>query len=290
MIKKIKSNIPGYLFVLPFLIFFIVFKLYPIVKAVYLGFFDLKYEKGDWVGIQNYIQLFKDELFLKAFLNTFSFVLIVVPLALIISFTLSILIFKKSDRLQNFFRAAFYIPIVISGVIISVIWLWILHPILGIANYVLSVFKIEPVSWLGNKYTALPVLAMVVLTWFIGGNIIIFLASLGSIPKTYYEAAEIDGATNLRKIFSITLPLLKPTSLYLLITATIGALQIFEVVRLMTGGGPAYATTTVMYLIYQTAFMYGKFGLASAMGVILALVAIIIAVVQFKLLATNVEY
>jgi multiple sugar transport system permease protein len=290
MIRKIKSSIPGYLFILPFLIFFITFKVYPIFKAIYLSFFDLEFEKGNWVGIQNYIQLFKDSLFLQAFLNTFSFVLIVVPVSLIISFTLALMIFKKSDRLQNFFRAAFYIPIVISGVIISVIWLWILHPILGLANYVLEIFKIEPVFWLGDKSTALPVLAMVVLTWFIGGNIIIFLASLGSIPKTYYEVADIDGATYLRKVFSITLPLLKPTSLYLLITSTIGALQIFEVVRLMTGGGPGNATTTVMYMIYKTAFFYGRFGLASAMGVILAVVAVIIAVVQFKFLSTDVEY
>lgn len=290
MIKKIKNNIPGYLFVLPFLIFFILFKIYPIFNAIYISFFNLKYEKGDWIGIQNYIHIFKDPLFLKALGNTFYFVVILVPLTLIVSFTLAQLIFRRSNRLQNFFRAAFYLPIVISGVVISILWLYLLHPIIGLINYVLSIFHIPGVAWLGNTHTALPVLALIVLTWFIGSNIIIFLASLGNIPVTYYEAADLDGASGLRKIFSITLPLLKPTSLYILITTSVGALQIFEVVRLMTGGGPAQTTTTVMYLIYNTAFFYGKFGLASAMGVILAIIAVIIAVLQFKFLSTDVEY
>ncbi|WP_245954607.1 carbohydrate ABC transporter permease [Paenibacillus flagellatus] len=280
----------GYFFVAPFLLVFLLFEVYPFVDALYLSLFDYGIGTKRFIGLGNYANLFADDVFLRALLNTFLFVVGVVPLSVVFSIFVASLVIQKSAAAATFFRASFYLPIVTSQVLLSITWLWIYNPVSGIANYALSLFGAEPVMWLSDSRFALPALIAVVITWCVGQPIILYLAALGNIPSTYYEAASIDGATGWRQFWSITLPLLKPTTLYVIVTCTIGAFQTFVVVQLLTGGGPSYATTTVMYMLYETAFKYGKLGLACAMGVILAVIISAFSVVQFKFFKTDVEY
>jgi multiple sugar transport system permease protein len=290
MSSRLYKEFWGYFFIAPFLLLFLLLEIYPFLDAIYMSLFDYGIGRKEWVGLDNYVYLLKDEVFRRAILNTFIIVLGVVPLSVVISLLLASLIIHKSAALASFFRASFYLPIVTSQVILSITWLWIYNPVSGVANYGLSVLGIKPVMWLSDETFALPAIILVIITWVVGQPIILYLAALGNIPPTYYEAASIDGASPWRQFWNITLPLLKPTTLYVVVTSTIGAFQTFVVVQLLTGGGPSYGTTTIMYLLYETAFKYGKLGVASAMGVVLAIMICIFSVIQFKFFKTDVEY
>jgi multiple sugar transport system permease protein len=255
-----------------------------------MSLFDFGIGKKQWIGFDNYIRLFQDEVFRRAMVNTFGFVIGVVPLVVIFSLFVACTVFYKRNWTASFFRATFYLPVVTSQVILSITWAWIFNPVNGIANFVLSVFKIPPVMWMSDERVTLIALVFVIVTWVVGQPIILFLAALGNIPATYYEAAEIDGASPWRRFRSITLPLISPTLLYVIVTSTIGAFNTFIVVKMLSGGGPNYATMTIKYLLYETAFAYGELGLASTMGVILAAIICIISIIQFKFLKTDFEY
>jgi multiple sugar transport system permease protein len=170
------------------------------------------------------------------------------------------------------------------------VWLYIYNPTYGLLNYLLSQVGIGRVEWLGRTETALPSLALVVVSWTIGQPLILFLAGLAGIPQDLYDAAMIDGAGGWAKFWHVTLPLLKPTTLFVLVTQTIGVFQVFVVVLLMTRGGPVNATQTIVYRIYETAFTFFQFGYASAMGAVLLLIVGLVAIAQFKLLGQEVEY
>ncbi|MDF2647908.1 MAG: permease component of ABC-type sugar transporter [Paenibacillus sp.] len=280
----------GFFFIAPFLLVFIAFEVYPFLDALYLSLFDYGIGRKEWIGFGNYATLLQDHVFLRSIFNTFLLVLGVVPLSVLFSIIAASLIIGKSSAVASFFRASFYLPIVTSQVILSVTWLWIYNPVSGIGNYTLSLFGIKPIMWLSDSNVSLIAVIIVVITWCVGQPIILYLAAFGNIPSYYYEAASVDGASDWRKFWSISLPLLKPTTLYVIVTSTIGAFQTFVVVQLLTGGGPSYSTTTIMYLLYETAFKYGDLGLASAMGVVLAILISIFSIIQFKLFKTDVEY
>jgi multiple sugar transport system permease protein len=182
------------------------------------------------------------------------------------------------------------LPVVASGVVLSMVWLYIYHPTYGLLNYLLSLVGVSPIPWLGTTETALPSLAAVVISWTIGQPLIIFLAGLGGIPQDLYDAASIDGADGWQQFWKVTLPLLVPTTLFVLVTQTINVFQVFVVVLLMTKGGPVNSTQTIVYRIWETAFTFFKFGYASAMGVVLLVLVSVVAVVQFRLLGREVEY
>ncbi|THF77309.1 carbohydrate ABC transporter permease [Cohnella fermenti] len=280
----------GFFFILPFLLVFAAFEIYPFLDAIYLSLFDYGIGRKEWIGFGNYSHLLGDDVFLKSIRNTFLLVLGVVPLSVGFSLAAASIVIHKSAAVASFFRASFYLPIVTSQVILSIAWLWIYNPMTGVANYGLSLFGIEPVMWLSDSSVTLVAVIIVVITWCVGQPFILYLAGLGGIPSSYYEAASIDGASPWRKFWSITLPLLKPTTLYVVVTTTIGAFQTFVVIQLLTGGGPNYSTTTIMYMLYETAFKYGNLGLASAMGVLLAVLISIFSLIQFKFFRSDVEY
>ncbi|HHW32229.1 MAG TPA: sugar ABC transporter permease [Clostridiaceae bacterium] len=291
-IRKIKSIFWGYLFILPALVFFIMFMVYPLIEAVILSFhsFRLNAESMKFVGFENYIRILKDPVFIKSLLNTFIIVLLVVPVTEIISLLLSELLIERSPKSQTFFRIAFYLPVVLSVVTISLVWKNMYSQAYGILNYLLSLIGIEPVNWLGNPRLVKFSLSVVIITFTLGQPIVLNLAALGSIPVTYYEAAYIDGASNWDRFWKITLPLIKPTTLYIIVTTTIKAFQVFGIIKIMTGGGPNYASSTVLYLIYERAFTFNDLAIASTMGVILFIVVAIFSAVQFKLMSGSVEY
>lgn len=281
----------AYLFILAPVLLFLIFTLYPVLTALIMSFQQYNIMNSTWVGFDNYSRLFQDSTFWKSMWNTVIFTVGTVPINILITFGLSYLIFQMKNSAQTFFKATLYLPAVASGVTISIVWLAIFDPTSsGLLNRFLLWFGIDPVIWLGQSSTAL--FSLILMNWLgsHGAGIILYLASMGGIPKSLYEAADIDHASGWTKFARITWPLLKPTTLYLLVTGVITSFQVFISVYLMTQGGPNFATTTIAYLIYQTAFEFYEFGLASAQSFVLALLIIIVSVIQFKYFSSDIEY
>ena len=284
----------GYAFIAPAMIPFLIFTVYPLVQGIWLSFYRAGVNRDRWefIGIDNYTRLLtRDPVFPTAIKNTFLFVLGVVPAAMIICLFVAVLIYPLSQRAQTFFRAAFYMPVVSAGVVLAMVWVYIYSQEYGLLNYVLDVTGIldlvnsgEKIGWLAKTNTALLSLSIVVLSWSLGQPLILFLAGLGAIPESLYDAAKIDGANAWQAFWRITLPLLRPTILFVLVVLTIAVFQVFVVVQLMTLGGPANATQTIVYQIWVSAFTKFRFGYASAMAVILLGIVSVLAIIQFKLL------
>ena len=290
--KKLKKEMLwGYLFILIPLCTFIIFTLYPVISAAITSFQEYKPLGSEWVGLDNYIKTFKSALFYKALKNTLVYAIITVPVSMFLSFGISIMIlpFKKSR--QSFFKAAFYLPAIASGVALSFVWKWIYDPLpTGLLNSVLKVFGFSNLNWLGSSKTAMAALIIMAVFAGIGQNIIIYIAALLGIDATYYEAADIDGANFLQKVRYMVWPMVKPTTVFLAITGVINGFQSFQNAYLMTGGGPDNATTMAGLLIFNRAFKYFEYGEACAQALILACIIAVFAVLQFKLNATEVEY
>jgi multiple sugar transport system permease protein len=280
----------SYLFLLPAFSFFILFVVIPMAKGVYISFFDYTGARFDFIGIENYTYLLKNEVFLKALRNTVMLVIMAVPIVIVFSLFISMNIYQKSEKLRSFFRAIFYLPAVSSVVSITVVWGWIYHPNFGVLNYITGLFGIEPISWLGDSKFALISVVVVLITTSVGQPIILYTASLGNIPSTYIEASKIDGANEWQIFTKVLWPLLMPTSLYVIIITTINSFQCFALIKLLTAGGPFYSTTTIMYEVYEKAFTLAQYGIASTMGVILAIVIITISIVQFRYFGKDVQY
>lgn len=293
-IKRVWDGRWGYFFIAPAMIPFLIFTAYPLVQGIMLSFYKagVNRDKWEYIGLKNYTNLLtRDPVFPTAIKNTFLFVVGVVPAAMVICLFVAVLIYPMSQRKQTFFRAAFYMPVVSAGVVLAMVWVYIYSQEYGLLNYILEATGIlnlinggEKIGWLAQPDTALISLAIVVLSWSLGQPLILFLAGLGAIPEALYDAAKIDGANSWQSFWKITLPLLRPTILFVLVVLTIAVFQVFVVVQLMTLGGPANATQTIVYRIWVSAFTTFKFGYASAMAVILLAIVSVLAIIQFKLL------
>ena len=287
----IASSVPrfrrgGWMFLLPAGVPFIAFVLWPLIHGVALGFFDVQLGETRFVGLANYRRLLDDETFWAAVQNTCGFVVLVVPTVWMLSLGISALVYPMGSFARSFFRFAFYVPVVAGGVCLAMVWMWIFDQQYGLLNHITGSLLGVQVDWLGRTDTALASLAVVVISWSLGQPIIIFLAALGGIPPELHEAARIDGAGPLRRFWHVPLPLLRPASLFVLVTQTIGVFQVFVVVLLLTvNGGPAHSTRTIVYGMYETAFtpMY-DFDYAAAQGSVLLVALGTIAVLQFRLL------
>ncbi|HKM43759.1 MAG TPA: sugar ABC transporter permease [Limnochordia bacterium] len=290
MFKKIWKARSGYLFILPKYVLFTAFVLIPIIWSVFVSFQEYRVFGTEWVGLRNFQDVLYDDLFWTAVGNTLRYAVVVMPSSVIIALILASLINPLKRGAQTFFRASFYLPTVASSVVIAMVWRWIFQTRFGLANYFLSLFGIDPVNWLHSSAWALKsVIIMAVLTPP-GMGIILYLAAMASIPESLYEAATIDGANRFLQWRKITLPLLKPTTLYLMIVSTIGSFQVFDQVMLMTQGGPGYATTTIVHRIYNVAFRDFQFGYAGAMSMFLFVAIITLAIIQSKVLSSDAEY
>lgn len=290
--RKIKESVSGYLFLLPTLIFFTIFVLYPMIKGVYLSLFRFRGRNESFVGLENYKNLLDDKVFLTSVSNTVFITLVAVPIVIVFSMFVALSIYNKSAAVRSFFRGVFYIPAISSVVSITVVWAWIYHPQYGILNYVLKNAGAiqENMDWLGSNKTAIYAIIAILITTSVGQPIILYVAALGNVPKDYIEAATIDGASKWLIFRRIIWPLIMPTTLYIVVVTTINSFQIFALIQLLTAGGPNYGTSTVMYLVYTKAIVEGRFGISSAMGVILAIIIAIISIIQFKFFSTDVEY
>ena len=282
----------SYLFVLPTFSLFVVFTLLPVVQAFALSLQSARVASSEWVGLQNFVTLAEDPVFRQALGNTILYSAIVVAAQLTLALVVASLIQPLGRKSQTFYRALFYLPLVNSAILVAMVWRWIFNPNpFGLANTVLGAVGFEPLLWIGSSDQALAAVILSAVLTIPGGGVVLYSAAMGSLPRELYEAAEVEGAGALTKWWYITVPLLKPTTLYLLVIYTILAFQVFERVYVMTnGGGPNNATITIVQLVYSTAFQFGRYGLASAMAVVLFIMAVAVAVVQFRSLRSDVEY
>jgi len=274
----------GYLFIAPGYLAFIAFLLAPLLFAISLSFYDASFNVSarEYVGLKQFIQLGNDPVFKRALLNTIQYTLVIVPATIALSLLIALLIDPLGQGLQSFFRGAFYLPGVAGGVILSVVWLWIFNPTYGLLNFILGLIGIEPVLWLSEAPQSFWAVSAVVLTFTVGQPIILFLAGLAGIPQDILDAAVVDGANGIQKTIYVQLPLLRPVLLFVLATQTIQVFQLWEVIYMLTRGGPYNTSTSLVFLIYQTAFISSKYGKASAIGVVLVVIILIITFIQMR--------
>ena len=280
----------AWLSLLPALIFFAVFVGFPMAYALYLSFHDwnMTAAKPIWVGLDNYAALFDDELFVRSLLQTTLFTLGITACIVVFSLAVALLIDQKL-RLIQLYRTVLYLPAVTSLVAIGIVWVWMFDPQHGLINQLLRRAGIDGPAWLADTHLALLSLIITAAWRNIGYFAIIFLAGLQGIDTMYYEAAKIDGADAWACFWRITLPLLRPTILFVVVMSVILSFQVFALVYVMTGGGPAGSTSVIVFYLYQQAFTYFRMGYASAVGYVLFVIIFILTLMQFKLFGKRVE-
>ena len=272
----------AYAFIAPSMIGLLVFWLIPLVLAFVLSLMEWDgFGTRKFVGLDNFLEQIQNPDFQKAFINTAYYTLLTIPPQIILALLLALALNKIPGK--NVYRVFYFMPVVTSSVSVGVIWIWILNGEFGILNALLSTIGIEGPNWLSDSKWVIPAIAILGIWWGLGFNIVIFLAGLQGIPKSYYEAAEIDGATKFQKFFHITLPLLSPTTFFVIVMAVIWSFQVFDHVYVMTQGGPGKASHVMVLHIYQTAFQKGQFGDSAATAVILFLVILFFTLMQFRL-------
>ena len=271
----------GYLLLLPALIGFFVFMLYPMFTGVYLSFTAWGgFGPVKWVGLENWIKLLHDKHFLKAVWNTVYYTLGILAIGVPLALLLALLLNQKFLRGRNFFRAVYYLPVISMMVAVSMLWKWLLSPNHGLVNYFLGFIGLPKINWLLDPRWAMPGLILMSIWKGTGFNMVIFLAGLQGIPKMYYEAAEIDGANSWHKFRYVTLPLLSPTTYFIVITTMIHSFQIFQQAYILTEGGPREATTTIVYYIYKNAFEWFQMGYACTQAVLLLVILVLATLFQ----------
>lgn len=275
---NIKKNV-GYFYIMPWIIGFFIFTVIPLGFAMYIGLTEWDtFNSPKFVGLDNYVALFNDEDFIKALWVTARFAIISVPLGIATSLIIAVLVNSKI-RGVNFFRTALYLPAVVSGVSISLLWKWILDQDFGLINLLLSKVGIAPMGWLSDPDLVLPSYLMMVV-WGAGGGMLTYLAGLQDIPSHLYEAADIDGANMFHKFKNITLPMLTPVIFYNLIMGIVGAMRKFSDAYII--GGADNEGRFYMVYLYENAFKFFKMGYATAMGWILFVIILVLTLIVFR--------
>jgi multiple sugar transport system permease protein len=241
--------------------------------------------KDIFIGFENYVSLWKDEIFLRSLKNTFVIVIVSVPVVCIFSLWVSAVIYKLKGPALSTFRCVFYLPVVTGSVAVTVVWKWMFNNYYGIFNYIGQAFGLidKNINWLGDERYALWCIILILLTTSVGQPIVLYVSALGNVDTSLVEASQVDGANHFQLFWKIKWPLIMPTTLYILVITTINSFQCFALIQLLTSGGPNHSTDTVMYYIYYTAFKLYRYGYANAMGVVLAIFIAILSAVQFKL-------
>ena len=281
-----RETITSYLFLAPFLLFFVGFVIYPMFMCVRTSFFDSTMGREDiFIGFKNYVDLYNDPVFWKALWNTLIIVFVSVPVTCGFSLWVASAISKMPVAATSLFRCIFYLPVVTGSVAVTVVWKWMYNNYYGIFNYVgkeLGLIE-KSINWLGDAKYALGCIILILLTTSVGQPIVLYVSALDNVDKSLVEAAEVDGATPMQAFWKIKWPQMMPTTLYILVITTINSFQCFALIQLLTSGGPNNSTMTIMYYIYHSAFKLYKYGYGNAMGVILAIIIAILSAVQFKL-------
>jgi multiple sugar transport system permease protein len=285
-----RRDLTGWAFAAPFVILFGVFLALPILASFVLSFTsfgirDLSNPIGaSFIGVDNYARLLSDDKFWKSLFNTIYFVVVGVPLTLGIGLLIASALSRGITRFRTAFRVGYYLPVITSIVAIAVIWRFLLNPDIGLINVVLRQVGINGPDWLASKTLAMPSIIAMAVWRNLGFAMVVFIAGLQAIPVTLYEAASIDGAGRWAAFRYVTLPMLRPTILFMLVITTIGYLQLFEEPFVMTAGGPLDATLSVTMYMYQQGFTFFHQGYASAIAYVLFVIVAVIAFLQFRFL------
>jgi multiple sugar transport system permease protein len=289
---KTQDALWSYFFVSPFLLGLIIFTIGPMIASLYYSFTEYNIlTPPNWIGLENYTKLLADALFWQSIKVTLYFAVWALPLNLIIGYLLAILLNQKVPGL-NLWRTLYYLPSVISGVAVAVLWSRLFNPNLGWINFFLkSIGLYDPPGWLQDPHWAVPALIIMSL-WSVGGTMIIYLSGLQGVPTTLYEAARVDGANKFQSFVNITLPMTSPVIFFNLVMGLIGTFQYFTVAYTTSGGtgGPARSTLFYNLYLYQNAFTYFQMGYASAMAWILFFIVLVLTLVVFRSSAAWVFY
>ena len=275
---------------LPASIGLILFSFIPILQALQLSFYDapLLSTQRTFVGLENYATALSDPVFIRAMLNTVVYAVEAVILQVLVALALALLIRNYYPGI-GFFRSAYFLPVVTSLVVVSTVWKIMYHTENGLINSVLRTAALPSIPWLTSPDVALWSIVILGLWKEVGFSMLVLLGGLHSIPRDYYEAAAIDGATGGRSFWHITLPLLRRAMLFVVVLSTINAFKLFTPVYVMTDGGPSDSTQTMVFYIFQSVFRYFKMGYASALSFLLLILVLILAAIQFRLFRSDVE-
>lgn len=285
-----KQSIPGYLFILPQFVLFAIFYFYPIVDSFSISLYQTSLSgTKEFVGLGNYTRLFADEVFQKAVGNTLIYVVAIVVLTVVVGMFIAASIFDKSPRYVSLIRCSYYLPTIIGMVVMAMVWNFLLNPANGLINYLLRQAGAPISNLLGDRRTVLWVIIFVTFVLNLGQSVILFVAAMIGVPQDLFEAAEIAGANRFQRLWHVLIPSIRSTTLYIVVINVIAVLKMFVAVQLLTGGGPNNASTTMMYYLYTAAFKWNNTGLASAVGVLLFLVAILFLVPLFRILQPREE-
>lgn len=286
--KITKTKILPYLIISPYLLHFALFVAFPVVFSIVLTFHKWNIiSPMEYTGLNNYIRLFSDKVFLKSILNTLFFLIIHIPLQIIIALFLAEVLNQKI-KFRGFFRAAFFLPVVVSGVVVTILWQQLYGFDAGILNRLLIAFGLPKIGWLTDPNVAMASIA-VMATWKnVGLYIVLFLVGLQTVPTHYYEAADLEGASRSQKFFKITLPLINPTIFMVVLLSTVGGFSLFIEPYVMTGGGPLNSTISAVLYIYKQGFFYYHMGYAATLGLFFAIIIMGVVVLQKKFVERDV--
>ncbi|MFH1825495.1 MAG: sugar ABC transporter permease [Candidatus Firestonebacteria bacterium] len=289
---KKKEQILAYIFLIPAGVIILVFYIFPTFYSWWISLFnwDLILKIKEFTGIKNYVNLFSDFEFWKSLFNTFYFALGTIPASIIISLIIAICLNSKIRGL-SFYRTVYFLPVITSINAVAMIWLYIYHPDTGLLNYLLSLFNISSQKWLLDPVLAMPAVILMSIWKNLGYDIIIFLVGLQSIPKEYYEAAQIDGANTFKAFKYITLPLLMPTLFFVAIVSLISSFHTFTQVFMLTrDGGPLHSTSVIVYYLYENAFVFQKMSYACTVSVVIFIIVFSLTLIQYKFWGEKVHY
>lgn len=292
-LREMRKQWTAYLYIAPFFVLFFVFTLFSVSFSFYLSFhqWNIVQPERPFVGLENYIDLFRDRKFYQALWNTVLFTGFGVPLGMFTGLMIALLLNTKV-KAQGFFRTMYYIPVITPLVVSSVIWKWVYQGDYGLLNYYLLSSGIinEKLLWLSDPNLAMPALIVMGMWMGAGGTMVLYLAGMQSIPQELYDAAKVDGATGFQSLINLTIPLLAPTTFFILITSVIGSFQSFSHIYIMTGGGPLGRTTVIGYYLYEQGFRFFKMGYASAVAYVLFAIIFIFTLIQFRYAKGDVQY
>ena len=281
-----QETLLAWLFLLPSLIGFITFYAVPGVRGLYISFTDWDMLSAPkFIGLENYSDMFQDKQFWRSLQVTLYYVLLNIPLQTMLAIGLAVMMDRVTK--SNIIRGIFIMPWLLPPVIVALIWLWMLDPSLGFANNLLQFFGFSRQPFLGSPDQAMPSIALINIWQYTGYTALLFFAGLQTIPNSIYEAAAIDGATERRIFWSITLPLLRPVLVFVLVTTIIGSFQIFDTIAVTTGGGPIDATRVITWYIFEFAFQRFQMGYATAVSVVLFLILIVATLLQMRILRAD---
>ncbi|WP_026961387.1 carbohydrate ABC transporter permease [Alicyclobacillus herbarius] len=279
----------AYLFLAPQLIGLIVFSLGPLIFLFVLSFYSWDgFGNNHFVGLRNFQFTLTDPDFWTALVNTIYYTVLTVPVGIFLAILLAVGL--NRIRLRNVYRVLYFMPVVTSSVAVGIMWMWLLNGKFGVLNQLLHSIGITGPDWLTDTRWVMPSIAMVSIWWGLGFNMILFLAGLQNIPKVFYEAAEIDGASKFQQFWRVTMPLLSPTTLFVTVITIIGSFQVFDQAYVITNGGPAKASYTLVFHIYQLAFVNFTFGKSAAAAVCLFVIILLFTALQLSLSKRWVNY